>query len=144
MKKGRIGPINKRPNMIRKRAELLHINENEPNCYETKRSNFAPALQNSQIPRPPTKAVPPLGTSAAATAPSQLVFRYRLPDQMSSFHRFKLRQGAKWTIDRSTPFIGYCDIRLAAIASAPGRNQRTRLQDGAVCQPWGPQFQAWS
>jgi hypothetical protein len=37
-------------------------------------------------------------TSAATAAPSQLVLRrrrYRLPDQMSSFHRFKLRQGAK-------------------------------------------------
>jgi hypothetical protein len=47
-------------------------------------------------------------------------------------------------MDRLTPFIGYCDIRLAAIASAPGRTRRTRLQDGALCQPWGPQFQAWS
>ena len=38
---------------------------------------------------------PSLRTSAAATAPLQLVLRrrrYRLPDQMASFRRFKLRQ----------------------------------------------------
>jgi hypothetical protein len=57
---------------------------------------------------------------------------------MPSFHRFKLRQGAKWTIERSTPFFGICDIRLAAIA--PGR---TCYPGGAVVQPWVPQFQAW-
>jgi hypothetical protein len=62
---------------------------------------------------------------------------------MPSFHRFKLRQGAKWTIERSTPFFGICDIRLAAIATAPGRNRRTRHPGGAVVQPWVPQFQAW-
>jgi hypothetical protein len=37
-----------------------------------------------------------------------------------------------------------CRHRLATIASAPGRTQHTHLQDGALCQPWGPQFQAWS
>ncbi len=35
-------------------------------------TNFAPALQSPQIPRPPTKADPPLGTSGATTAPLQL------------------------------------------------------------------------
>jgi hypothetical protein len=43
---------------------------------------------------------PAVRTSAAATALSQLTLRrrrYRLPDQLPSFHRFKLRQGAKWT-----------------------------------------------
>jgi hypothetical protein len=87
-------------------------------------TNLAPALQRPPIPRPPTKTVPSLKTSAAATAPSQLVprrRRYRLPDHVPSFRRFKLRQGAKWTIERSTPFFGNCDIRLAAIATAPGR-----------------------
>jgi hypothetical protein len=66
-----------------------------------KTTNFAPALQRPQIPRPPTRAVPPQGASAAATGPSQLVLRrrhYRLPDHVPSFRRFKLRQGAKWTM----------------------------------------------
>jgi hypothetical protein len=67
----------------------------------SKTTNFAPALQRPQIPRPLTRAVPPLGASAAATAPSQLMLRrrrYRLPDHVPSFRHFKLRQGAKWTI----------------------------------------------
>jgi hypothetical protein len=87
-------------------------------------TNFAPALQRPPIPRPPVKAVPPLGTSAAATAPSQLALRrrrYRLPEHMPSFHRFKLRQGVKWMIRRRPPSSVVCDLRLAAIATAPGR-----------------------
>jgi hypothetical protein len=41
------------------------------------------------------------------------------------------------------PLLRNCDIRLAPIATAPGRSRRTRRQGGAVVQPWGPQFQAW-
>jgi hypothetical protein len=80
-----------------------------PNEYKLlSTTNFSPALQQPPIPRPLTKAVPLLRMSATAIAPSQLVLRrrrYRLPDQMPSFHRFKLWQGMKWTIKTDDPLL---------------------------------------
>jgi hypothetical protein len=63
--------------------------------------NYTPALQSPPIPRPPPKDASRPKTSVTATALSQLVLcrrRYRLPDLVPSFHHFKLRQGAKWTM----------------------------------------------
>ncbi len=103
-----------------------------------KTTNFAPALQSPQIPRPSTKAVPLLGTSAAATAPSQRVLRRRrcrLPDQMPSFHRFKLRQGAKWTIGRTTPFFGSCNNSPCRHRHRARTNQPTYSSPGRSRRP---------
>jgi hypothetical protein len=50
-----------------------------------------------------------------------------LPDHVPSFHRFKLRQGAKWTIG-TTSFSEATTIRLAA--TTPGQISRhTCCQD---------------
>ncbi len=104
--------------------------------YTTISYELTPALQSPPIPHPLPEAAPKQKTSATATAPSQLVFRrrrYRLPDQMASFHRFKLRQGAKWTIERTTPFFSSCDnspcrhrhrARTKPTYSPPGRSRR--------------------
>jgi hypothetical protein len=52
---------------------------------------------------------------------------------MASFHRFKLRQGAKWTIRRTTSFFGSCNnspcrhrhrARKKPTYSSPGRSHR--------------------
>jgi hypothetical protein len=100
------------------------------------------------------KAAPQPKTSATAIALSQLVLRrrrYRLPDHVLSFRRFKLWQGAKWTIGK-TCFFGSCDnspcrhrnsARTNLKKFMPRRiNQHTRCQGEALGQPWGPQFQA--
>ncbi len=120
--KGRIEK-NKGPNL----DELNHIS-----------SNFSSAPQWPPIPRPLMNVVPPLRTSAAATSLSQLVLRrcrYRLPDLVSSFRHFKLRQGVKWTIKTDDPFFGSCDIHLAAIATAPGQVYKTHAEANQLTYP---------
>jgi hypothetical protein len=93
-----------------------------------KATNFTPALQRPQIPRLLMKAVPPLGASAAAaTAPSQLVLRYRLPDQVPSFCRYlqsmdESGRGPRTAEAVASPLAGQPTINSAGVSSSMGQS----------------------
>ncbi len=103
----------KRPNIEDKSRIIIH--RKRPN-YETKQRNqqkyrFSPALQRIPASRQPTKTARREDERRRHRPVAAWLRRrcYRLPDQMPSFHRFKLRQGAKWTIKRTTSFFGSCN-----------------------------------